>query len=407
MKVFYSWQSDTPNNVGRAFIRKTLDAAVSSLQVDEAERPLVDQDTAGVLGSPVVANTIFEKIREAKIVVADVTLTGRTPEDKRLLNSNVAIEVGYALGVQGDHVLLTVMNTHYGTPDDLPFDLKHRRWPVQFSLSPDAGGPERQRERDVLSRNLGNITEAYIEANRPPKETFASTSSTLNSATYWQPDEDLIPARRYSGGGTKPVRYPAGQALMYLRIWPQEKIRPIAVETLSDYSKSAIEPLAGGINGWSTDRNKYGLLTYATFGEERALGSTTQVFRNGEIWGVNAYRLRTRPEFPNFPKLVPTQSYESGLRESLRRYLDAARSYFGYPSKITVESGLVNVKDFMLALPDEVHGPIFEDVKISTTVNLDEPESVTEALLKIFKAVFEAAGTIRPAQLYNFPPPKS
>jgi hypothetical protein len=59
MKIFYSWQSDTPKEVGRTFIREALDAAVAGIEVDEPDRPTIDQDTQGVLGSPVIADTIL------------------------------------------------------------------------------------------------------------------------------------------------------------------------------------------------------------------------------------------------------------------------------------------------------------------------------------------------------------
>jgi hypothetical protein len=78
MKVFYSWQSDTPRNVGKDFVREALDQAVTGLEIDDAERPVVDQDTQGVRGSPVIAETIFDKIRGANIVVVDLTLVGNT-----------------------------------------------------------------------------------------------------------------------------------------------------------------------------------------------------------------------------------------------------------------------------------------------------------------------------------------
>jgi hypothetical protein len=84
MKVFYSWQSDTPAKVGRTFIREALEAAIAGLELEDAERPEIDRDTKGVLGSPVIADTIFRKIREARVVVADVTLTGHTPDGKSL-----------------------------------------------------------------------------------------------------------------------------------------------------------------------------------------------------------------------------------------------------------------------------------------------------------------------------------
>lgn len=164
MNVFYSWQSDTPAKVARTLIREALESAVADLDLEDAERPEIDQDTKGVLGSPVIAETIFKKIRHAKVVVADVTLTGQTPEGKRLCNSNVAIELGYALGIHGDEVLLKVMNTHYGPPQDLPFDLAHRRWPVEFNLSPDATVAERARVRAALTKELRKILELYITA---------------------------------------------------------------------------------------------------------------------------------------------------------------------------------------------------------------------------------------------------
>jgi hypothetical protein len=146
-------------------------------------------------------------------------------------------------------------------------------------------------------------------------------------------------------------------------------------------------------------------MTYAG-GRGHPLASTTQVFKSGEIWGVNQYLLRKRDDYPN---LVPTGAYEGGLIQSLRTYLDAARNHFGYPSKIMMESGLVNVTDFVLAMPDNYFdrfwGPIFEDVKVTTRVDMDTPETITDALLTIFKAVFEAAGMSRPDGLNNFPPP--
>jgi hypothetical protein len=100
--------------------------------------------------------------------------------------------MGYALGIHGHKVLLKIMNTHYGPPEDLPFDLQHRRWPVRFALAPDANQPERERVLSQLSAELKDIIHQYIEANRPPREVFSPTKSTYNSAIYWQPPEALV-----------------------------------------------------------------------------------------------------------------------------------------------------------------------------------------------------------------------
>ena len=407
MKLFYSWQSDTPAKVGRTFIREALDAAIADLDLEDAERPEIDQDTKGVLGSPVIADTIFEKIRNAKVVVADVTLTGGTPGAKRLCNTNVAIELGFALGLHGDGVLLKIMNTHYGPPSELPFDLAHRRWPVQYALSPDAEKGEREKVRSALTKELAAILAAYLAAYKPTPETPKPAQSTYNPGTYWQKGEKLGTTTLSQTEGAD-LEYPAEHPLVYLRIWPQEKIAPLTIQTLNDYQKSSIEPLCGTSDGWSNVRNRFGTMAYAYSRSGRVLLSSTQVMKSGEIWGVNHFLLLERPEREKYPKFVPTGAYETGLRNSLNRYLYAARAHFGYPSKIMVESGLVNIGDYRLAMPnhyyDRFWGPIFEDVRVVAEVDTDHPATVTQALLKLFEAVFEAAGAERPANYDNFPP---
>jgi hypothetical protein len=106
MKVFWSWQADTPGNTGRFFVRDALAEAIKALKADEeivepSEREArdalhLDSDRQGVPGSPDLAATIFEKIEQATVFVADVTLVGETPATQKLINPNVAIEYGHA-----------------------------------------------------------------------------------------------------------------------------------------------------------------------------------------------------------------------------------------------------------------------------------------------------------------------
>ncbi len=395
MKIFYSWQSDTPRVVGKEFIRRALDTAVSSIQVDEAERPEVDQDTAGILGSPIIADAIFAKIRASRVFVADVTLTGRTEGGKRLTNSNVAIEIGYAIGVHGDQVLLKVMNTYYGSANRLPFDFRHRRWPVQYSLAPDSTESERQRIFDELVGELKGILEDYVRADQPTRELFLPTPSTMSAGTYWQSSEALIqhgdPAY---GDKVVSLGFRADQPLIYLRIWPHEKVPALSAAILQDYGKSVIEPLLGTRTGWTHARNRYGQISYE-WRHDNTISSTTQVFKTGEIWGINEHHLRTRDGMRNF---VPIVALENGLQNSLTKYLQAGHANFDYPKIVHVEFGLLNVGGYRLALPGntlDLSGEIYEDVKVTTTIALDQGESVGEALHKILSGVYEAAGEIR------------
>lgn len=386
MKIFYSWQSDTPRDIGKNFVREALDAAVESLEIDEAERPGIDQDTAGVLGSPVIADTIFGKIRDAKVMVADVTLTGATSGGKRLINSNVALEVGYAIGVHGDGVLLKVMNTHYGPPEELPFDLAHRRWPVRFDLAPKPPAEEREKALRRLAAELTAILREYIAASRPRPEPFSPAGATVNPAWYWNPDQPLI--RR----GSQTFTYTTDQPLIYLHIWPREKISPLKVEVLNDYTKSDIEPLCGTQSGWSHERNRFGEITFA-FETDSSLISTTQVFRTGEIWGINHRLLREREHYRG--KFLPMPALERSLAQSLSKYVCAGTSHFGYGREIELRFGLVHAAGFVLLRSDGTPTrEIFEDFELRASVDGKDEGSMGEALQRIFSGVFEAAGEI-------------
>jgi hypothetical protein len=152
--IFYSWQNDSPSKGNRYLIRDCLCQVLKRLNkedgVDEAIR--LESDTAGIPGTPDIANTIFAKIREAGVFVADVTLSSKAESGKRSPNPNALIELGYAFSAIGDTRVISVMNTTFGNAKDLPFDLSHKRWPIQYSLS--ASDLENSTKRDDVRKNL-------------------------------------------------------------------------------------------------------------------------------------------------------------------------------------------------------------------------------------------------------------
>ena len=69
--IFYSWQSDLPNSTTRGLIESSIEAAIRSLR--NTVSVYADRDTQGVTGSPDIVQTIFSKIDECDVFVADVT----------------------------------------------------------------------------------------------------------------------------------------------------------------------------------------------------------------------------------------------------------------------------------------------------------------------------------------------
>ncbi|MBW4470050.1 MAG: hypothetical protein KME45_06555 [Stenomitos rutilans HA7619-LM2] len=160
ISVFYSWQSEHPENVNRYFIRDALKDAMRVIKRDYGldERPEVDHDTKGTPGSPEIVYTIFSKIEASSAFVADVSFTSESAEGRLCANANVLIELGFALHSLSDERLILVMNDAFGSPkDQMPFNLATRRWPITFTLHPNA---DKQTYREVHKDLVFKLTEA-------------------------------------------------------------------------------------------------------------------------------------------------------------------------------------------------------------------------------------------------------
>ena len=141
--IFYSWQSDSPGDCNRTFIRHALDAAITSLGggVTIEDSPRVESGMEGIAGTPEVATVMFTRIKKSAIFIGDMTLVGTiakagSDEVKRVPNPNVLLEMGYAAGTIGWGRVICVMNEHFGKRTELPFDVRNRRFPIDYSLAP-------------------------------------------------------------------------------------------------------------------------------------------------------------------------------------------------------------------------------------------------------------------------------
>jgi hypothetical protein len=148
-KIFYSWQSDLPNATNRGFIEKALENAAKSIRNDDSIKvePVIDRDTKDVPGAPDIAHTIFDKIEQAQVFVCDVSIINQNPVSRPTPNPNVLIELGYAIKALGWQKIILVMNTAFGKPEELPFDLRMRR-AIAYHMPKEA--EERTTERKKL-----------------------------------------------------------------------------------------------------------------------------------------------------------------------------------------------------------------------------------------------------------------
>ncbi|MGQ0600697.1 MAG: hypothetical protein ACT4QE_03260, partial [Anaerolineales bacterium] len=159
--------------------------------------PVIDRDTAGVPGSPNIAQTILTKIDQSQIIVCDVSIINSTGKSRPTPNPNVLIELGYALKALGPDRVLMVMNTEFGEPESLPFDLKMNRV-VTYKVAKGAADKsvERKTLEAKLEMGIRSIME-FLEKREATSPTVASVSELARSAIeHALPNRKLI-ARKY------------------------------------------------------------------------------------------------------------------------------------------------------------------------------------------------------------------
>ena len=256
MKVFWSWQFDTPGKIGRRFVRDALGAAIERLkETPEIEEPTerearsamhLDHDRKGIQGSPDLARVILQKIEQSAVFVADVTPVAITTtqkdegQRKKIINPNVAIELGYALHALGDRALLMVMNEHYGGRADLPFDLQSKGGPIMFNLAPDA-------DRKTITAASRQLTSHLAEALELCIGQYVE--SVRRARPFPQAELKDGPARFRSPGEALGIRHLLGTSIslapgpaMWLRLMP--RFDPGKPSTIANLGKA----LNQGIN---------------------------------------------------------------------------------------------------------------------------------------------------------------
>ena len=231
--IFYSWQSDLPDSTNKDFLESVLEQSIDILAEDgelytpkRDEGLKLDKDTKEVPGSPPIVAVIFEKIINCAVFVPDLSFVGTTEKGKPLPNPNVLIEYGWALSKVGHYRIVPIINTEYGevSAEALPFDMRHLRHPLQYSLATDAT-PEvvAKVEKNLIDEMTTALSLALKKhrAEAPssivPKP-HSPISPTTDPSTFLKKGEEL-PVRVNSVGAYRDLPLPSNQH-MYLRIQP-------------------------------------------------------------------------------------------------------------------------------------------------------------------------------------------
>ena len=419
MKVFWSWQSDTPGKIGRHFVRNALLAAIEDLKstadLDEPEREAIhlDHDRKDVPGSPDLAATIFAKIEASVAVVVDVTpvglgsdkllSTGVAVSPRKIMNPNAAIELGYALGKHGSDRLLMVCNEHFGARQDLPFDLAHKAGPIFFRLAPDASRAEINKAADYLKGSLKEALKPMLtKGSTATTAELAGVDLTPNGANigvFYNEGESLgqYGDRRFND----PIQdfYCASSPVVYIKILPTTRIARLVRADAANIARS-LHFFSRTAGNFIRD-NRWGSACLETSGSSNEVRSVAQVTLKGEIWAVNSEQQNL------FGDNIAIGAIEALLQRRGAEYVKILHKNVGVPFPFSIQAGLVGAEGRTVLLDRQNSiGKIYENFPEPAACSISSlaPDDITASFLSLFERLFlTLLDERRPENFRRFP----
>lgn len=149
LNIFYSWESDLPNNKNRSLIEDCIKNATKNVFEKQkiVSEYVIESDSRNELGTPDLVSNIFNKIDTCDIFIADISIINsndRISSNTRLSpNPNVLIELGYASKSIGWTNIICIYNTEFAKIEELPFDIRFRK-PLSYDSSIDRPDAKRK-----------------------------------------------------------------------------------------------------------------------------------------------------------------------------------------------------------------------------------------------------------------------
>jgi hypothetical protein len=279
---------------------------------------------------PPIVETIFKKIDRAAVFVADLTFAGRRPDGAPIPNPNVLIEYGWALKALGHARIISIMNTAFGSPTDneMPFDLRHLRHPIQYNCPAVADDESRVKARLALTRQLERAITAVIDSDEfkaslpkpsePPP--FPGKEALNGRSRFRSQGQPLGVSHDRSAGQALDVELIEGPAI-WLRVMPSFDAG--AQWSFVELQKAATPPdrLLKPIN---CQTGNYGYIRAEDgFGVRAMIWNRADatcwvvfVFKTGEVWTIDSHLIPATGD--RTPTSIPVD--ENAFGESLEEY---------------------------------------------------------------------------------------
>jgi hypothetical protein len=398
--AFYAWQSDTPEKFNRHLIRIALEEAAKRITEDPTidAQFIIEYDTEGVPGTPPISQTILNKIEACDIFIPDVSFVARTEAGKFVPNPNVMTEYGYALHAKSHAAMMPIMNTAFGPPKELPFDMGHLRFPVQYHVETDAADGQRRAVRRALSQQLEEKLRLQETATRPvpPAPIPFPAAEVKDGPARFRAHDEALGIRERAGMLDPSIFLTPGPA-MWLRLMPPFDLgKNWTIQELRTALNQGINlPLLfGPSNGIFTIRADDGVgIVY--FPDSQQTSSVAFAFKTGEIWAIDRWIPSAQP------LMILAVEIERCFTEQLWRY-GYFLSLLGVKAPYRWIAGITGARGRQLQFPMRMAGmpgPVCASENVIGEGAYDGEQSPMSALLPFFKDIYDSCGIERPASL--------
>ena len=441
LRIFYAWQSDRNPKLNRNLIKDALKRAAKKVKSDpdicDANREIeIDHDTKGVTGSPLISETIFEKIRKCDIFIADLTLISAKRSPKPTPNPNVLVEYGYALHALESNRVIGVINESFGQVAKLPFDIRSRRC-MRYSTNSLSSIEEL---REQLTNNLAAHLKELLKEISGKNVSFDKKLDNKPAAPSLGHDKVVSPIL---GSGSQSPKHVADAVVssgyphsiphswwdgtiggrentpltdphhwlkmeygphISLKLQFRHGFRKLTNFETTEQVRRHLLPLGGArAQGSAMARNADGPVVFlASHTRPDVAISATQFYSWGELLAVDFYCLRRKKKKAGETPVIPTTAVEEILTDGLLNAMKFAREGLEARPPFAAQVGFVDVEGYRLAVnPEFFHGEktvgYIHRNQIGDSFEIESTDADPFDLLRpTFEEVYDAADEVRP-----------
>jgi hypothetical protein len=290
--------------------------------------------------------------------------------------------------------------------------MRHLRRPILYDLPTGSSGEQKERAAKGLIKSLADALRTMIESGA-----LVSTSSEAASiqeavpkwreSSFLEDGATLVISRGPFDDERKKVLWHNAPQL-FLRLIPTSQSvewTPFKLLDLIQRLDPKIGPL-GGSTGTDWDINRHGAVVFGAVSAKDSIArKITQIFLNGEIWGIDGAALtsfdgRSGPEIP-----IP-QDFERRFEFGLQQYLAFATQELEVRFPIKFIAGMTGIEGRQIVLPPappgkyrirSIVGHCVTDEIVHTGQIARSGIAIAEVLRPFFEKVWENCGIPRPS----------